>query len=90
MQTLPLALKIRLHVPSLSLGANAPSSRRTELLPLSLQGLMRQLVMLPGSDATPRLCPSRNAQLAELSIPRALQGLPRKSDDNDVLKYPYG
>ncbi|XP_020032808.1 thrombospondin-type laminin G domain and EAR repeat-containing protein [Castor canadensis] len=52
-------------------------------------GLMRQLVMLPGSDATPRLCPSRNAQLAELSIPRALQGLPRKSDDNDVLKYPY-
>ncbi|KAM5281708.1 thrombospondin-type laminin G domain and EAR repeat-containing protein [Ctenodactylus gundi] len=46
-------------------------------------GLLRQLVLLPGSDATPRLCPSRNAQLAELSIPRALQ------DDNEVLKCPY-
>ncbi|XP_033624010.1 thrombospondin-type laminin G domain and EAR repeat-containing protein isoform X2 [Fukomys damarensis] len=49
-------------------------------------GLVRQLTLLPGSDATPRLCPSRNAQLAELAIPQALAGRP---DDNEVLRYPY-
>uniref|UniRef100_A0A8C8YLF1 Thrombospondin type laminin G domain and EAR repeats n=1 Tax=Prolemur simus TaxID=1328070 RepID=A0A8C8YLF1_PROSS len=52
-------------------------------------GLVRQLVLLPGSDATPRLCPSRNAQLAVLSIPRVLQLLPGKPEDNEVLPYPY-
>lgn len=57
---------------------------------LLLQGLIRQLVLLPGSDATPRLCPSRNARLAELSIPRVLKRLTEKPDANDVLKYPYG
>lgn len=50
---------------------------------------MRQLVLLPGSDATPRLCPCRNAELV-LSIPPVLQGLPVKPEDNEVLKYPYG
>ncbi|VTJ84305.1 Hypothetical predicted protein [Marmota monax] len=59
------------------------SRRRTKGL---FTGLVRQLVLLPGSDATLRLCPSRNAQLAELSIPRVLQG---KLGDNEVLKYPY-
>ncbi|KAM5153820.1 thrombospondin-type laminin G domain and EAR repeat-containing protein [Callospermophilus lateralis] len=59
------------------------SRRRTKGL---FTGLVRQLVLLPGSDATLRLCPSRNAQLAELSIPRVLQGKP---GDNEVLKYPY-
>ncbi|XP_013361553.1 PREDICTED: thrombospondin-type laminin G domain and EAR repeat-containing protein [Chinchilla lanigera] len=49
-------------------------------------GLVRQLALLPGSDATPKLCPSKNPQLAELSIPQALRGKP---DDNEVLKYPY-
>ncbi|XP_062934005.1 thrombospondin-type laminin G domain and EAR repeat-containing protein [Cynocephalus volans] len=52
-------------------------------------GLVRQLVLLPGSDATPRLCPSKNAQLAVLSIPRVLLGVPGRPEDNDVLKYPY-
>uniref|UniRef100_A0A2K6R588 Thrombospondin type laminin G domain and EAR repeats n=3 Tax=Rhinopithecus roxellana TaxID=61622 RepID=A0A2K6R588_RHIRO len=52
-------------------------------------GLVRQLVLLPGSDATPRLCPSRNAPLAVLSIPRVLQALTGKPEDNEVLKYPY-
>ncbi|EHB08235.1 Protein TSPEAR [Heterocephalus glaber] len=53
-------------------------------------GLVRQLALLPGSDATLRLCPSRNAaQLAELAIPQALQGLSGKPDDNEVLRYPY-
>lgn len=55
-----------------------------------LQGLVRQLVLLPGSDATPRLCPCRNAELAALSIPPVLQGLPGKPEENEVLKYPYG
>ncbi|XP_011724163.2 thrombospondin-type laminin G domain and EAR repeat-containing protein [Macaca nemestrina] len=52
-------------------------------------GLVRQLVLLPGSDATLRLCPSRNAPLAVLSIPRVLQALTGKPEDNEVLKYPY-
>lgn len=51
-------------------------------------GLVRQLVLLPGSDATRRLCPCRNAELV-LSIPPILQGLPGKLEDNEVLKYPY-
>ncbi|ELK03578.1 Protein TSPEAR [Pteropus alecto] len=51
-------------------------------------GLVRQLVLLPGSDATQRLCPCRNAELV-LSIPPILQGLPGKLEDNEVLKYPY-
>uniref|UniRef100_A0A8D2DSE1 Thrombospondin type laminin G domain and EAR repeats n=1 Tax=Sciurus vulgaris TaxID=55149 RepID=A0A8D2DSE1_SCIVU len=59
------------------------SRRRTKGL---FTGLVRQLVLLPGSDATPRLCPSRNAQLAELSIPQVLQGKP---DDKEVLKCPH-
>uniref|UniRef100_A0A8C3YUF1 Thrombospondin type laminin G domain and EAR repeats n=1 Tax=Catagonus wagneri TaxID=51154 RepID=A0A8C3YUF1_9CETA len=54
-----------------------------------LTGLVRQLVLLPGSDATPRLCPCRNAELAALSVPPILQGLPGKPEDNEVLKYPY-
>ncbi|XP_058517215.1 thrombospondin-type laminin G domain and EAR repeat-containing protein [Ochotona princeps] len=49
-------------------------------------GLVRQLVLLPGSDATPQLCPSRNAQLAVLSIPQVLQD---PAEENEVLKYPY-
>ncbi|XP_076975281.1 thrombospondin-type laminin G domain and EAR repeat-containing protein [Tamandua tetradactyla] len=52
-------------------------------------GLMRQLVLVPGSDATPQLCPSKNAELAVLSIPPVLQGLTGKPEDNEVLKYPY-
>ncbi|XP_004697356.1 thrombospondin-type laminin G domain and EAR repeat-containing protein [Echinops telfairi] len=52
-------------------------------------GLIRQLVLLPGSDATSQLCPSRNAELAVLSIPPILQGLTGTPEDNEVLKYPY-
>ncbi|XP_059542663.1 thrombospondin-type laminin G domain and EAR repeat-containing protein [Myotis daubentonii] len=61
------------------------SRRRTKGL---FTGLVRQLVLLPGSDATPRLCPCRNAELV-LSIPPILQGLTGKPEDNEVLKYPY-
>ncbi|KAM9694010.1 thrombospondin-type laminin G domain and EAR repeat-containing protein [Trichechus inunguis] len=62
------------------------SRRRTKGL---FTGLMRQLVLLPGSDATSQLCPSRNAELVVLSIPPILQGLMGKPEDNEVLNYPY-
>ncbi|XP_049726920.1 thrombospondin-type laminin G domain and EAR repeat-containing protein [Elephas maximus indicus] len=62
------------------------SRRRTKGL---FTGLMRQLVLLPGSDATSQLCPSRNAELVVLSIPPILQSLTWKPEDNEVLKYPY-
>ncbi|XP_066891334.1 thrombospondin-type laminin G domain and EAR repeat-containing protein isoform X2 [Kogia breviceps] len=52
-------------------------------------GLVRQLVLLPGSDATLRLCPCRNPELALLSVPPILRGLTGKPEDNEVLKYPY-
>lgn len=77
------ALKVvrRRPRPPVPLGPNA--------LPLSPQGLLRQLVLLPGSDATPRLCPCRNAELV-LSIPPVLQGLTGGPRDNEVLRFPYG
>ncbi|XP_004467885.2 thrombospondin-type laminin G domain and EAR repeat-containing protein [Dasypus novemcinctus] len=62
------------------------SRRRTKGL---FTGLMRQLVLVPGSDATPQLCPSKDAALAVLSIPPALQDLAGKPEDNEVLKYRY-
>ncbi|XP_072900609.1 thrombospondin-type laminin G domain and EAR repeat-containing protein-like [Hemitrygon akajei] len=52
-------------------------------------GLLRQLVMLPGSDATQRICPSPTPRLAALSIPKILMELPLRPSDNDILKYPY-
>ncbi|XP_056144945.1 thrombospondin-type laminin G domain and EAR repeat-containing protein-like [Lampris incognitus] len=39
-------------------------------------GLLRQLVLLPGSDAVPRLCPSSEPQLAALSLPQVVISLP--------------
>ncbi|XP_073087344.1 thrombospondin-type laminin G domain and EAR repeat-containing protein isoform X1 [Manis javanica] len=62
------------------------SRRRTKGL---FTGLIRQLVLLPGSDATLRLCPCRNPELAVLSIPPILRGLTGQPEDNEVLKYPY-
>ncbi|XP_078260582.1 thrombospondin-type laminin G domain and EAR repeat-containing protein-like [Rhinoraja longicauda] len=52
-------------------------------------GLLRQLVLLPGSDATPRICPSHTPRLAAISIPKVLTELPLRPSDNDILKYPY-
>uniref|UniRef100_A0ABI7ZX39 Thrombospondin-like N-terminal domain-containing protein n=1 Tax=Felis catus TaxID=9685 RepID=A0ABI7ZX39_FELCA len=62
------------------------SRKRTKGL---FTGLVRQLVLLPGSDATARLCPCRSPELAVLSIPPVLQGPLGKPEDNEVLKYPY-
>ncbi|XP_057194948.1 thrombospondin-type laminin G domain and EAR repeat-containing protein [Triplophysa rosa] len=52
-------------------------------------GLLRQLVLLPGSDATSRVCPSSRPSLTELSIPTILSHLPVKTLTNDVLLPPY-
>uniref|UniRef100_A0A4W3H5T5 Thrombospondin type laminin G domain and EAR repeats n=1 Tax=Callorhinchus milii TaxID=7868 RepID=A0A4W3H5T5_CALMI len=52
-------------------------------------GLLRQLVLLPGSDAMRKMCPSPNPRLATLSVPTILSELPVKPTENDVLKYPY-
>uniref|UniRef100_A0A670ZWR0 Thrombospondin type laminin G domain and EAR repeats n=1 Tax=Pseudonaja textilis TaxID=8673 RepID=A0A670ZWR0_PSETE len=52
-------------------------------------GLIRQLVLLPGSDATSRMCTGMNVNLAVLSIPQILQDLPVKPAGNELLKYPY-
>ncbi|XP_057192162.1 thrombospondin-type laminin G domain and EAR repeat-containing protein isoform X2 [Triplophysa rosa] len=52
-------------------------------------GLLRQLVLLPGSDATSKICPSSEPQLSELSIPQALLHLPIKSSSSDLLPHPY-
>lgn len=59
------------------------------LLPLP-QGLLRQLVLLPGADATPRICTALNLKVATLSVPAVLQDVPVKPASNEVLKYPYG
>ncbi|KAM8857464.1 thrombospondin-type laminin G domain and EAR repeat-containing protein-like [Synchiropus picturatus] len=41
-------------------------------------GLLRQLVLLPGSDAAPRLCPGAEPHVAELLVPRVLQASDRE------------
>lgn len=55
-----------------------------------LQGLLRQLVLLPGADATPRICTALNHKATALSIPAVLQDVPVKAVSNEVLKYPHG
>ncbi|NXK67400.1 TSEAR protein, partial [Sylvietta virens] len=52
-------------------------------------GLLRQLVLLPGADATPRICQAVNFKAATLSVPAVLQDVPAKPVSNEVLKYPY-
>ncbi|XP_029982945.1 thrombospondin-type laminin G domain and EAR repeat-containing protein-like [Sphaeramia orbicularis] len=47
-------------------------------------GLLRQLVLVPGSDATGHICPSSEPQLTALSVPPLLLDLPitgRKNND---------
>ena len=56
---------------------------------LCIQGLLRQLVLLPGSDATPRMCPAPDPNLAELAIPQVLKSLPLQLDPHGPV-YPYG
>uniref|UniRef100_A0A3B3UW29 Thrombospondin type laminin G domain and EAR repeats n=1 Tax=Poecilia latipinna TaxID=48699 RepID=A0A3B3UW29_9TELE len=51
-------------------------------------GLLRQLVLLPGSDAMPRLCPNSEPRLAELSVPQVLKSSPLQPDQQGSV-YPY-
>ncbi|XP_040912592.1 thrombospondin-type laminin G domain and EAR repeat-containing protein-like isoform X2 [Toxotes jaculatrix] len=51
-------------------------------------GLLRQLVLLPGSDATPRLCPTSDPRLAELSVPQVLKSTPLQTGHQGPV-YPY-
>ncbi|XP_068457620.1 thrombospondin-type laminin G domain and EAR repeat-containing protein-like isoform X2 [Clinocottus analis] len=51
-------------------------------------GLLRQLVLLPGSDATSRLCPTSDPGLAELSIPQVLKSTSLQPQHHGAV-YPY-
>uniref|UniRef100_A0A4W6EEI3 Thrombospondin type laminin G domain and EAR repeats n=1 Tax=Lates calcarifer TaxID=8187 RepID=A0A4W6EEI3_LATCA len=46
-------------------------------------GLLRQLVLVPGSDATNQICPSSDPQLAALSVPPLLLDLPVSGREGD-------
>ncbi|KAK5889783.1 hypothetical protein CesoFtcFv8_013370 [Champsocephalus esox] len=50
-------------------------------------GLIRQLVLLPGSDATSRLCPTPDPRLAELSVPRVLKATPIQTDQDPEFPF---
>ncbi|KAJ0070703.1 hypothetical protein NL108_017884, partial [Boleophthalmus pectinirostris] len=49
-------------------------------------GLLRQLVLLPGSDASLQLCPSSDPSVSELSVPPALKTRPVQTQGK---AYPY-
>uniref|UniRef100_A0A3B5BMP3 Thrombospondin-type laminin G domain and EAR repeats b n=1 Tax=Stegastes partitus TaxID=144197 RepID=A0A3B5BMP3_9TELE len=51
-------------------------------------GLLRQLVLVPGSDATPRLCPAANPAVAELAVPAILKSTTFQPGQQEPL-YPY-
>ncbi|XP_030247174.1 thrombospondin-type laminin G domain and EAR repeat-containing protein-like [Sparus aurata] len=46
-------------------------------------GLLRQLVLVPGSDATHHICPSSEPQLSVLSVPPLLSDLSVPGSDSD-------
>uniref|UniRef100_A0A3P8PIZ1 Thrombospondin-like N-terminal domain-containing protein n=1 Tax=Astatotilapia calliptera TaxID=8154 RepID=A0A3P8PIZ1_ASTCA len=46
-------------------------------------GLLRQLVLVPGSDATHQICPSSDPQLAALSVPPLFLDLPATGAEDD-------
>lgn len=55
-----------------------------------VQGLLRQLVLVPGSDATHHICPSSDPQLAVLSVPPLLSDLPVMGREGDAHLTSYG
>ena len=55
-----------------------------------LQGLLRQLVLVPGSDATHHICPSSEPQLSVLSVPPLLSDLSVPGSDSDGHATSYG
>lgn len=55
-----------------------------------IQGLLRQLVLVPGSDATHQICPSSDPQLATLSVPPLFLDLPATGAEDDRHVNTYG
>ncbi|XP_053191834.1 thrombospondin-type laminin G domain and EAR repeat-containing protein-like [Scomber japonicus] len=53
-------------------------------------GLMRQLVLVPGSDASHQICPSSYPQLAALSVPPFLLDLPVVASETNSHLTSYG
>uniref|UniRef100_A0A8D3D6F5 Thrombospondin-like N-terminal domain-containing protein n=1 Tax=Scophthalmus maximus TaxID=52904 RepID=A0A8D3D6F5_SCOMX len=53
-------------------------------------GLLRQLVLVPGSDATHQICPSSDPQLATLSVPPLFSDLPVTGRERDSHLTSYG
>ncbi|KAM6912512.1 thrombospondin-type laminin G domain and EAR repeat-containing protein-like [Xenentodon cancila] len=52
-------------------------------------GLLRQLVLVPGSDASHQICPSSDSQLATLSVPPLLLDLQIKERRGNRHTTPY-
>ncbi|KAI5614969.1 thrombospondin-type laminin G domain and EAR repeat-containing protein, partial [Silurus asotus] len=52
-------------------------------------GLIRQLVLMPGSDASSHLCPSSEPTLSVLSVPQVLLHVPVRPPTNQLPLYPY-
>ncbi|XP_070698911.1 thrombospondin-type laminin G domain and EAR repeat-containing protein-like [Pempheris klunzingeri] len=52
-------------------------------------GLLRQLVLVPGLDATHQICPSSQPQLAALSVPPLLSDLPVMGREHDGRLISY-
>lgn len=48
-----------------------------------IQGLLRQLVLVPNVDTTNQMCPSSDPQLAALSVPPLLVDLPVGAQQDD-------
>ncbi|XP_008291061.1 thrombospondin-type laminin G domain and EAR repeat-containing protein-like [Stegastes partitus] len=87
---LPLELKQARSFPS------ALSTRRSRFFVGSrgrwrgrFSGLLRQLVLVPGSDATPRLCPAANPAVAELAVPAILNKPDLILRRTDVTVVPF-
>lgn len=54
------------------------------------QGLIRQVVLVPGLDATDQVCPSPDSHLAALSVPPLLLDLPIKRRQGGTHQTSYG
>lgn len=54
-----------------------------------VKGLLRQLVLVPGPDATRQICPSSNPELSDLSVPPLLLDLPVVGTEADTHLTSY-
>lgn len=76
------------HHPPLKCCFSPPNNITLAFILPCEQGLLRQLVLVPGSDATQHICPSLMPQLAALSVPPLLlDESHRGSDEEDQGIY---